>query len=268
MIFGCWNFQAMVVAGEVRYGKELDDAFSELFPNSLQETAVEDNCSITEQTEIIDSHINTLTRLQKTVNDEKRCVSSGMQQLEQQEKAAHYTLLAEQQCMQLLRRVSSAQGELLKSLRGFAKLAAELQSLKSAPQFISQLPLEMYKKECCQFDFSTKMMMKWCLESNECSRAEFEGDRLEELDESYAEMMLEYVCMLGSDQGKKAAIEKLKDIMNDIETSKLTVSFDDIRTQYPLLEEKVNAGNKQVSLMVQNEVLPAVEEAVKMDSYI
>jgi hypothetical protein len=35
--------------------------------------------------------------------------------------------------------------------------------------------------------------------------------------------------MLANDQGKKAAIEKLKDLMNDVQTSKSTVSFNEIR---------------------------------------
>jgi hypothetical protein len=35
--------------------------------------------------------------------------------------------------------------------------------------------------------------------------------------------------MLASDRGKKAAIGKLKDIMNDIQTSKFTFSFNEIR---------------------------------------
>jgi len=35
---------------------------------------------------------------------------------------------------------------------------------KSAPRLISQLPLEMYKKQCCQFVHAIKMLMKQCLE--------------------------------------------------------------------------------------------------------
>lgn len=35
---------------------------------------------------------------------------------------------------------------------------------KSAPLLISQLPIEMYKKQCCQFVHTIKMMMKQCLE--------------------------------------------------------------------------------------------------------
>jgi len=35
--------------------------------------------------------------------------------------------------------------------------------------------------------------------------------------------------MLANYQGKNAAIEKLKDIMNDVQTSKSTVSFNEIR---------------------------------------
>jgi hypothetical protein len=42
-------------------------------------------------------------------------------------------------------------------------------------------------------------------------------------------MKLEYVYMLANYQGKKTAIEKLKDLMNDIQTSKSTVSFNEIR---------------------------------------
>lgn len=42
-------------------------------------------------------------------------------------------------------------------------------------------------------------------------------------------MKLEYVYMLANYQGKNAAIEKLKDIMNDVQTSKSTVSFNEIR---------------------------------------
>jgi hypothetical protein len=35
---------------------------------------------------------------------------------------------------------------------------------KSAPRLISQLPLEMYEKQCCQLYHAIKMMMKQCLE--------------------------------------------------------------------------------------------------------
>lgn len=259
------EYEAMVEAGEIHHGKELD-AFSDLFPDSLQEIEAEDNCFIIEEIEMADSHISTLTQLQKTLNDEMQHVSSGIQQLEQQEKAAHDSCIAEeQQCSKLLSRVSSAQEELLKSLRCLAKLPAEFKNAKSAPRLISQLPLETYKKQCCQFDHALKMMMKQCLEWNEYSGDEFEDDHLEELEESFTEMKLEYVYMLANDQGKKVAIEKLKDIMNDIQTSKSTISLNEIRTQSLLLEEKVNGGKKQVSLMLENEVLPTVEEAVKMD---
>jgi hypothetical protein len=34
----------------------------------------------------------------------------------------------------------------------------------SAPRLISQLPLEMYEKQCCQLHHAIKMMMKQCLE--------------------------------------------------------------------------------------------------------
>lgn len=46
---------------------------------------------------------------------------------------------------------------------------------------------------------------------------------------SFTEMKLEYVYMLANYQGKNVAIEKLKDIMNDVQTSKSTVSFIEIR---------------------------------------
>jgi len=42
-------------------------------------------------------------------------------------------------------------------------------------------------------------------------------------------MKLEYVYMLANYQGKNASIEKLKDIMNNVQTSKSTVSFNEIR---------------------------------------
>lgn len=56
----------MVEAGEIHHGKELD-AFSDLFPDSLQEIEAEDNCFIIEEIEMADSHISTLTQLQKTL---------------------------------------------------------------------------------------------------------------------------------------------------------------------------------------------------------
>jgi fatty acid/phospholipid biosynthesis enzyme len=63
-------------------------------------------------------------------SDEMQHVSSGVQQLEKQEKAAHFSLLAEeQQCTKLLSRVSSAQEELLKWLHCLAKLPAEFKNL-------------------------------------------------------------------------------------------------------------------------------------------
>lgn len=42
-------------------------------------------------------------------------------------------------------------------------------------------------------------------------------------------MKMEYVYMLACHQGKEAVIGKLKDIMNDIQASKFTVSFSEIR---------------------------------------
>jgi hypothetical protein len=57
-------------------------------------------------------------------------VSSGIQQLEQQEKATHYSLVSEeQQCIKLLSRVSSAQEELFKWLQCLAKLPAEFKNV-------------------------------------------------------------------------------------------------------------------------------------------
>jgi hypothetical protein len=57
-------------------------------------------------------------------------VSSGMQQLEKQEKAALYSLLAEEQrCTKVLSRVSSAQEELLKWLHCLTKLPAEFKNV-------------------------------------------------------------------------------------------------------------------------------------------
>jgi hypothetical protein len=67
-------------------------------------------------------------------SDEMQHVSSGIQQLEEQEKAAHYSLLVEeQQCNKHLSRVSSVQEELLKWLHCLAKLPAEF---KNAVVFI------------------------------------------------------------------------------------------------------------------------------------
>ena len=63
-------------------------------------------------------------------SDEMQHVSSGVQKLEKREKAAHYSLLAEeQQCTKLLSRVSSAQKELLKWLHCLAKLPAEFKNV-------------------------------------------------------------------------------------------------------------------------------------------
>ena len=46
---------------------------------------------------------------------------------------------------------------------------------------------------------------------------------------SFTEMKLEYVYMMANYEGKNAAIEKLKDIMNGVQTSKSTVSLNEIR---------------------------------------
>lgn len=51
----------MVKAGEVLYGKELDD-FSD-----LEQTEVEDNSFIIEEIEMADSHISLLNKLQNTL---------------------------------------------------------------------------------------------------------------------------------------------------------------------------------------------------------
>jgi hypothetical protein len=57
-------------------------------------------------------------------------ISSGIQQLDKQEKAARYNLLAEErQCTKLLSRVASAQEELLKWLHCLGKLPAEFKNV-------------------------------------------------------------------------------------------------------------------------------------------
>ncbi|PNF19482.1 hypothetical protein B7P43_G02341 [Cryptotermes secundus] len=259
------EYDAMIEAGEVLHGKELD-ASIEFFTDSLQETEDDNNCFITEELEMADSHIRIVTDLQETLNKEILHVRSGMRQLEQQENAAHYSLLAEEQhCIELHSRVYSAQEELLKRLQCLKKLSTDFKNVKSAPQLVGQLPLEAYRKRCFQFSHSIKMMMKQCLEWNESSAGEYEDDHLEELEQSFVEMKMEYLYMLASYQGKKASIGKLKDIMNDIQTSKFPFSFNEIRSQSLLLEEKVNGDKEQISLMCENEVLPAVEQAVEMD---
>lgn len=57
----------MVEAGEVLHGKEFEDAFSELFPDGLQQIEEEDNCFITEEIEMADFHNSTVTQLQRTL---------------------------------------------------------------------------------------------------------------------------------------------------------------------------------------------------------
>jgi hypothetical protein len=55
----------MVEAGEILHGKEFEDAFNEFFPHGLNEIEDEDNCFITEEIEMADSHISTVTQLKK-----------------------------------------------------------------------------------------------------------------------------------------------------------------------------------------------------------
>ncbi|XP_021923115.1 putative leucine-rich repeat-containing protein DDB_G0290503 isoform X2 [Zootermopsis nevadensis] len=259
------EYENMVEAGEVLHGKEFEDAFSELFPDGLQQIEEEDNCFITEEIEMADFHNSTVTQLQRTLIDEIQHVSSGLHQLEEQEQGAYYSLLAEgQHCVKLHTRVYSAQEELLKQLQCLAELLAEFKNVKSVPKLISQLPLETYRKRC-QFDRYVKVMMKQFLEWDESSVGEDEDDHLEDLEQSFIEMKMEYVYMLACHQGKEAVIGKLKDIMNDIQASKFTVSFSEISSQSLLLDEEVNEGKRQVSHMLENEVLPTVEQAVKMD---
>jgi hypothetical protein len=62
-------------------------------------------------------------------SNEIQHVSSGLHQLEQQQQAAHYNLLAEgQHCVKLHSRVYSAQEELLKQLQCLAKLLADFKN--------------------------------------------------------------------------------------------------------------------------------------------
>jgi hypothetical protein len=56
-----YRYEEMVKAGEVLYGKELDD-FSD-----LEQTEVEDNSFIIEEIEMADSHISLLNKLQNTL---------------------------------------------------------------------------------------------------------------------------------------------------------------------------------------------------------
>jgi hypothetical protein len=57
-------------------------------------------------------------------------INSGIQQLDERERAARYSLLAEeQQCTKLLSRVGSAQEELFKWLRCHPKFPAEFKNV-------------------------------------------------------------------------------------------------------------------------------------------
>jgi hypothetical protein len=62
-----YRYEAMVEAGEILHGKELEDVFSKVFPDGLQEIEDEDNCFITEEINMADSHIGVITQLQKTL---------------------------------------------------------------------------------------------------------------------------------------------------------------------------------------------------------
>jgi hypothetical protein len=62
-----YRYESMVEAGEILHGKEFEDAFNDLFPDGLQEIEDEDNHFITEEIEMADFHISTVTQLQKTL---------------------------------------------------------------------------------------------------------------------------------------------------------------------------------------------------------
>lgn len=59
-----YRYEAMVEAGEVLHGKELD-ASIECFTNDPQDTEYNSNCFITEEIEMADSHISMVTDLQE-----------------------------------------------------------------------------------------------------------------------------------------------------------------------------------------------------------
>jgi hypothetical protein len=60
-----YRYEAMDEAGEVLHGKELH-ASVEFFTDNLQETE-DNNCFITEEIEMADSHISIITHLQETL---------------------------------------------------------------------------------------------------------------------------------------------------------------------------------------------------------
>jgi predicted N-acyltransferase len=72
-----------------------------------------------------------------------------------------------------------------------------------------------------------------------------------------------YICWHATKE-ENAVIGKLKDIMNNIQASECTVSFSEISSQ-SLLHEEVNERKRHVSHVFENEVLSAVEHAVKKD---
>jgi hypothetical protein len=61
-----YRYEAMVEAGEVLHGKELDTSI-EFFTDNLQEIEDENNCFIAEEIEMADSHISIVTHLQETL---------------------------------------------------------------------------------------------------------------------------------------------------------------------------------------------------------
>ncbi|KAJ4448314.1 hypothetical protein ANN_10329 [Periplaneta americana] len=249
----CSRYEAMEAAGEVLYGRDLENEYRHFFPDGVQEEN-EDNHQILESIELLNRESALVSQMMDILNKEIKHVSSGMHQLERKEKEALYNLLAKgQSCMKLDSKVCAAREQLL-------KLMGDLKQQKSTAQMLGQMPLEAYQKRCQEFVCSIKMIMRHYLEWNKFFVGDCEDDIIEELEHSVVEMKVENMYLSAILKGKKRAIEELQ----NIEASITSVSPSDIRCQTLFLEERVKVAKMQISLMFENEVLPAAEMAVKL----
>ncbi|PSN31936.1 hypothetical protein C0J52_22175 [Blattella germanica] len=236
------EYQTMETTGEIPSKEELEEAYNKLL-FKCEGTEDEDINQLIEEIEFADEHISLLTRLQDSTNKEIQHINSGRHQLQQQEKAARYSLLAEEKhCSKLDAKIHSLRVELIEQLQNFVDLSTDYRNKKN-PHLIGLVPIEEYKSLCCQFDHYVRILMRQLL---------------------YAELLIDCSSLSALQKGKGECIKQLNSKIKNIRFSR-NMTLDEIRDQCILLELNVSRKINELKFIVENEMKPTIRDAVEVE---
>ncbi|KAJ9585413.1 hypothetical protein L9F63_002796 [Diploptera punctata] len=255
------EYEEMIANGEDLDGVELENAYSNINIDDVGNDY--ETQFLIEEIERADSHIQLLSELTKKTNEKCEHITSGIRQLEKQEKSADYNLLAEQEeCRKLENKVHSLQKKLIRQYDRDVEIGTDY--ILKNPQFIAQMPYETFKKFYFQFDQYARRSMNQLIDLNK-DTGKSAMNKLDDLEQSYIEVKVKYLSLSAEEKAKKEVIKLLNDKINNIQSYKNLPTIDDLRNQTVLFEDEANRLNGEVVSMIENVVVPTVMEEIERE---